>query len=319
MNQVIKNNSSNCRLCNKSPLLIIKKYTANSNNLNLNINHNFSCSSVYDQNIQPSLYKCSNCGLIQIPLNKSPNNFLELYKDVVDKEYINNLSIKYKTSKKAFDLIKPLIKNLKTKYTNFEILDVGCYYGAFLKILQQNNIKATGIEPSKHASDYTKINSSQTILNTTLEDFGIKNNKTYHLITSWDVVEHVKDVDIYFKKINKLLKDDGVFVFSTIFIDSLIAKILGKYWHWIIPMHFSYFDKKSIKIAIEKNGFTQISLHNYKHYARVSYAIRGLSNHMPSLIKSILIFISNIIPQQLILPFSFGDVKIIIVKKKQNT
>ena len=51
----------------------------------------------------------------------------------------------------------------------------------------------------------------------------------------------------------------------------------------------------------------------------MSYAIRGLSNNMPLIIKSVLIFISKIVPQKLILPFQLGDVKIIILKKIQNS
>ena len=35
-------------------------------------------------------------------------------------------------------------------------------------------------------------------------------------------------------------------IFSTIFIDNWLAKILGNNWPWFIPMHLSYFNQNNI-------------------------------------------------------------------------
>ena len=59
----------------------------------------------------------------------------------------------------------------------------------------------------------------------------------------------------------------------------------------------------------------QISELNYVHYAKISYAIQGLSNKMPRIIKLIIKFIGIFFPKKWILPFSFGDIKIIVAKK----
>ena len=106
MSQINKLNSSNCRLCNASSLLLLKRYSTNFNESNKINTYDFACSSISNTNIQPSLYRCINCGLTQIPINESPNNFIDLYKDVVDKKYIGNLNIKYK--KLLMKLLNPL-------------------------------------------------------------------------------------------------------------------------------------------------------------------------------------------------------------------
>ena len=52
------------------------------------------------------------------------------------------------------------------------MLDVGSYYGVFLEVLEQNNIKAIGVEPSKHACSYSQNNHSQEVVNKSYPKFG---------------------------------------------------------------------------------------------------------------------------------------------------
>ena len=43
--------------------------------------------------------------------------------------------------------------------------------------------------------------------------------KNFNMITAFDVIEHVNDIDEFIKQVSKCLNNNGYFVFSTIFID----------------------------------------------------------------------------------------------------
>ena len=73
------------------------------------------------------------------------------------------------------------------------------------------------------------------------------------------------------------MKEDNFFIFSTIFVDNWVAKILGNNWPWIIPMHLSYFNQKNINYFLHKHNFEIVSISNHVHHAKINYAIKGHS------------------------------------------
>ena len=309
-----KINFSLCRGC-KSQALIVYKQFNKGKKINF-FSTDFSCSSVINTKKKPDLYKCLDCNLIQVSSDDSLNNLEKLYSEVVDKNYINNLDNKYKTFKNVLKKIKPQINELKQVYSKIKILEIGSYYGVFLNILEENNIEAVGIEPSRHAFEYSSNNNKQTNINSNLNNF-VKNYniKKFNMITAFDVLEHVDDVDVFIDQVSRCLLNNGYFVFSTIFIDSLPAKLLGNYWPWIIPMHLSYFDEKNIELYLKKNNFSVISMSNHVHYAKVNYAITGLFNKLPSIFNFIGRLITIFVPNKISIPFNLSDTKIIIAKK----
>ena len=212
--------------------------------------------------------------------------------------------------------IKPQINELKQKYSKIKILDIGSYYGVFLNILEKNNIEAVGIELSKHAIEYSSNNNKQKNINSNLSNFEKNYNiKNFNIITAFDVIEHVENIDEFIKQVSKCLLNNGYFVFSTIFIDSLPAKLLGNYWPWIIPMHLSYFDEKNIKYYLKKNNFSIVSISNHVHYAKINYAITGLFYKLPSFFNFIGRLVTIFIPNKISIPFNLSDTKIVIAKK----
>jgi hypothetical protein len=111
------------------------------------------------------------------------------------------------------------------------------------------------------------------------------------------------------------MKEDNFFIFSTIFIDSWFARMLGNNWPWIIPMHLSYFSQKNIHYFLNKHNFEIISISNHIHYAKINYAIKGLLNKFPSYINFFSKLISFILPDKFSMPFSLPDTKIIVARK----
>ena len=117
--------------------------------------------------------------------------------------------------------IDHIIKKLDIKEGQ-KILEVGCGWGGMaLEVAKQKNCEVTGISLSKNQIEYCKSKAEEKGLsnqvNFELIDYREAKGK-YDRIYSVGMFEHVgrKFYNTFFKSMNKLLKDDGLFLLHTI-------------------------------------------------------------------------------------------------------
>ena len=188
------------------------------------------CTS--DVHEKPTLYKCTKCKLIFSEYVHS--KFEEGYSYVEDKKYIQQIPYK----QKYFDLYFSKIRSFIDK--DHKVLEIGSYYGILGNIIKPHVKEYTGLELSKHAAEYSNENFGLNIANEPLVEFVKKNNK-FDIIIMNDVIEHLDDPFKSLQLIEKSLKSNGIFIFTTFNIDSIFPKILKSKYHWIMPMHKFYF------------------------------------------------------------------------------
>ena len=58
----------------------------------------------------------------------------------------------------------------------------------------------------------------------------------YDIITFWDVLEHVTDPLSALNRSNKLLKKGGIIAINYPDINSIWARLLGKYWWFVVSV-----------------------------------------------------------------------------------
>ncbi len=121
-------------------------------------------------------------------------------------------------------------KNLPLKGLKF--LDIGCGGGLMSEPMSRLGADVTGIDASlkniKIAEAHQKKSNLQIrYLNTSPEQ--LTENEKFDVILNLEIVEHVEDVDLYFKSCAKLLKKNGLMFTATLnrtFI-SFIKAIIG--------------------------------------------------------------------------------------------
>jgi hypothetical protein len=88
----------------------------------------------------------------------------------------------------------------------------------------------------------------------------------YDIITAIEVIEHVKDPHSFIADLHKRIKDGGLLVIHTGAIDSLTAKLLGR-WLWYLnpPDHCTIFSRHALKNLISNSGFDLLE-HNLRYY-----------------------------------------------------
>jgi 2-polyprenyl-3-methyl-5-hydroxy-6-metoxy-1,4-benzoquinol methylase len=135
-----------------------------------------------------------------------------------------------------------------------KILDYGCNSGFFLAVAQENGWEVVGAEISEEAREICK---NRGLYVTDLDAFYHEYKpKSFDVILSSEVIEHMEFPAQFFKRSFELLKPGGILYVTTPNFDALERKILGdKYDIVNFPEHLCFFNKKSLRKCGESHGF----------------------------------------------------------------
>ena len=296
----------NCFYCDLESEIYLK-----SNNL-IDLNKiDFSCTEKNSLNIdesplKPNLFICKNCKIIFSEFNDV--KFEQKYSDVVDNLYIDQIDYK-----KLY--FKNLIKKIKGELSKKkDILEIGSYYGAFGSEVVDYVNTYTGIEMSNHAVNFAREKYKLNVHNKNVEDH-FKESKNYDLIVMFDVMEHFDDPIKIIKSCNKKLNKDGVLIFSTMNMDSFVARFLGKRYPWIMLMHKFYFTNKSLKKILKENNFDLYKIKYDTRIISIEYLLDKIQIHFPYF-RKVLNFIKKFDKiKKIKIKISFFDLNIYFAKK----
>ncbi|MGD0523364.1 MAG: class I SAM-dependent methyltransferase, partial [Candidatus Microgenomates bacterium] len=113
--------------------------------------------------------------------------------------------------------------------------------------------------------------------------------ESFTIVLYQDVLEHVKDPALELKRAFKIIKKGGVIFLVTPDVEGLWNKILGRLWYHYKPReHIMYFSPRSLSMALQKAGFTNIETRGTYHLLSLEYVLNRLSYYSPSVFNFIL-------------------------------
>ncbi len=153
------------------------------------------------------------------------------------------------------------LKTIKQFSKKGRILDVGCAYGFFLEVAEEEGWEGYGVEISEYAARYAKEELGLKVSLGELKEVRYP-SEYFEVVTLWDVIEHLPDPLGELKEINRILRKGGIVALSTPAIDSLFAKLSGKRWiGFQCPWeHIYYFSRSTISKLLEKAGFEVVRI-----------------------------------------------------------
>lgn len=257
------------------------------------------------------IIKCPQCGLVYADIDITDEEKLTKiynYDYFFGEEYLNYINDK-KALQKKFKKIIPLI----TQYNDGgELLEIGSAYGFFLEIAKEY-WNVTGIEFSEEACAYIK--KEQSDLNSICGNFLTIPLKEdfYDVVCMWDTMEHLVDPYSCIKKINRVLKQGGIFCFTTCDIDSLLPKIQGEKWRWFYPpSHLFYYSVSTLRKFLEANNFEMIDVRRIGIYRRLDsifYRLFWLNKN--SLLQKFYFILKKLKPSKILYLNTFDNVFVI--------
>ena len=155
------------------------------------------------------------------------------------------------------------LDNNKIPLKNLRILDVGCGGGLLSEPMCKLGANVTGIDASQKNINVAKLHSKRNDLRinyfcSSPEKFKVK--EKFDVILNMEIVEHVKDVNLFLNSCSKLLKKNGIMFVATLnkTLKSYIFAIIGAEYilRWLpIGTHeWEKFLKPEELISILKNN-----------------------------------------------------------------
>ncbi len=214
-------------------------------------------------------YICENSCIFSVPkinTNKlyTPEYFKNYYEELVNEQ-----------TKMHQKLISFLRKYLKTG----SVLDYGCGIGTFLINLEKEGYKNNiGIDVSEYSISIAKSKSSMSNFFTSSD---LLDNKKFDCISFIDSVAHIEDInDLLSKLIKDNLTEKGIVLIRTPNINSLYVlyvRFIGYFLPkrfisslFFVPNRLFLFNKKSIKLFLEKHGLWIEDYYIEPEYKRIS-------------------------------------------------
>lgn len=192
--------------------------------------------------------ECNVCSFVFIPPYYRNQISYENYKDenVAIAVRNGNNFVKIERHKLRYDLIK--------KYKpNGSLFDLGAGWGHFMLTGQQLGYEVYGIEISEQPFLYSKNDLKLPVDH--IDFFEMKEDKTFDIITMWDVLEHIDKADPFIEKCARITSKDGYIVIQVPQIDSYFAKKYKNTWKMMSLDHVNYFSKKTITQLLNKHGY----------------------------------------------------------------
>lgn len=168
------------------------------------------------------------------------------------------------------------------KYTNpGKVLDVGCAAGFILKGFENYGWDAYGVEPNAAMSTYGKNELNLDICTGSMEEY--KTDHKFDLVTLIQVIGHFYDIDMAMENISNLLNQNGLVLVESWNMKSLVARVLGKYWHaYNPPSVVNWFSDESLTKLFSSYGFKLIDSGYPVKQIKFNHVLSALKYNLPN-------------------------------------
>lgn len=155
------------------------------------------------------------------------------------------------------------------------LLDAGANFGHFLKVAGPD-YEASGFDLSPSAVEWSR------------RTFGVANvvgsiyeppagGAPWDAVTCWDVVEHLADPRTALLRVGTLLRPNGWLFLSTPDAGSLLARALGRRWHYLDPVqHIAVFSRSNLRTLLAQTGYEVVTMASLGHSYRIRYVFDRL-------------------------------------------
>jgi SAM-dependent methyltransferase len=142
------------------------------------------------------------------------------------------------------------------------LCDVGCGDGQFLALARDAGWRGFGIEPNPPAAARSRSRGFA-VEERFIEDATALPWGSFHLVTSWDSLEHTPEPRRFSEQLVRLLAPGGYLALTTLNCRSLVARAFRGRWSMIVEDHFTYWDSASLRALFEGLGLSVVREESY--------------------------------------------------------
>jgi 2-polyprenyl-3-methyl-5-hydroxy-6-metoxy-1,4-benzoquinol methylase len=176
-------------------------------------------------------FRCATCGGVQLFPIPSEAELGRFYNSEYEVDMTGHVRQMETIGNRMLDL-------LEGKTQGRRILEIGCSYGAFLRLARQRGWSCVGVEASNRAAARAQKEGLEVYAGTLERNRAELNGRKFDVIALWHVIEHVADARSLLDSLFCMLTDDGYLALRTPNAESAGAILLGLAWEWFhAPEH----------------------------------------------------------------------------------
>jgi len=202
------------------------------------------------------LVRCRNCSLTYTRPLPSTEELEKLYSDDF-----------YPTGTTTMKQMRTLLHHivLRQRYRPLSrrkpgrLLDVGCGDADYLRYMRSRGWDVHGTETSSAAIRLARLKGIEPVASASVFQTGY-----FDAVTLWHVIEHLPDPASELVELHRILKTDGVLVAEVPNMNSWMYSICRAEWFPLdIPRHLQHFTPKTLRMLLDKCGFTVVARRNF--------------------------------------------------------
>lgn len=202
---------------------------------------------------------CDDCGSLYVNLRPSLKELLVFNSKAKSSSFWVNKFFLPVAQARREKIFQPRARVLADRLRNSKrvvLADIGAGFALFLEEIRKilPNAELIAIEPSVEMAKICRGKGFLTI-NKTVE--GLKGMQgKFDCLTAFELLEHLYDPQILFKKAYGLLRKGGILFLTTLNCEGFDIQLLWENSDNIYPpQHINFFNPGSLRHALERNGF----------------------------------------------------------------
>jgi SAM-dependent methyltransferase len=195
------------------------------------------------------------------------------YLDAADPSSLEEEAGQVETARRALELVERWVRP-------GPLLDIGCWTGSFLEAASARGWTAMGIEPSTWAAG----RAAQRGLDVRQGEFDEIElpPARWRLVVLGDVLEHLADPGAALDRVAGLLEEGGGLYLTVPDAGSACARMMGRRWWSVLPMHLQYFTRQSMTRLLSERGFLVRHVGSHPKVFSAGYYAARLGGYHPT-------------------------------------
>lgn len=260
-----------------------------------------------DEVLLDQLVKCKSCGLQYLNPRLRADVVIEGYSIGSDEMFVSQVAGRERTFAKSLRMIERL------RPQRGRLLDVGTAGGSFLAVAKQAGWDVAGCEPNRWMCEWANAHYGLHVVPGTAFDMKLASD-TFDIVTLWDVLEHTPDPKATLAECKRVLKRGGLLVVNYPDIESLVSRLMGRRWVFLLSVHLYYFTDKTLPRMLEELGFRVVQRRRHWQTLELGYILLRMEAYLKPVARALGLLVKRLGLAHVQLPYWMGQ-NLVIAEK----
>ena len=261
-----------------------------------------------DEVLLDQLVQCTVCGLQYLNPRLKADVVIQGYSEGTDETFVSQVAGRERTFAKALQRIEAY------RPQRGSLLDVGTAGGSFLAVARQAGWQVAGCEPNRWLCEWSKQHYGLDVTPGTIFDMDLA-DASFDVVTLWDVLEHTPDPKAVLEECKRVLKPGGLLLVNYPDIESLVSRLMGRRWVFLLSVHLYYFTVPTMGRMLESLGMDVITARRHWQTLELGYILFRMEAYLGALARLGVRIAKALRLSHLQIPYWMGQMLVLAEKK----